>query len=219
MHNAIKFVIATSIAGAATFAAWHATRPAALTSVAVVTQPVAAWTPLSPTSVAWLRVANPPAGAITQPQAMAHFITNAPLAAGTILTLNDNWSVNPNGLHAGEVQWIVPVTESTSGLAGVGQRVDVWDVANGQPILIAQGVRVIGLFTSNGQPILASTPAMAASSTGDSTNNPGSVGLMALAVPAQDMSVLLGLANPAFVVDPNATHFVWRWGGPPSAPR
>lgn len=177
--------------------------PPHLTTVVVTSQAVAAGSPVTQTHT--ITVLNPPATWLTHaPTGMiaTHALTpNQPLTPADLTT-----PAQFIGLKPGEVQWLVPVSGAASGLARPGERVDVWQMPNtgnanttttSASALFARewasGVRVIGIYSSSGQPITA--------------NSSTSIGLVGLAVPRSDIGILSFLANPTLIVDPYTHHF------------
>lgn len=195
-----KVGVAAAVSGAAAAVLWWGTRPAPLQRVALLTAPVSAMAPLPARAIRWVRMAHPPAGALTAPGPWLNLAAGTSLPAGTILTAADLTPPQIQGLGPGEVQWLVTVNSATSGLPTVGERVDVWTVIGAHYAPVAYGVRVIGLYTSSGAPLTAA-----------SGQAPG---LVALAVPERDIGALLAVTAPTLVVDPNQARF--RLAGPPA---
>ena len=197
----LKLGTAALVATAAGTALVLFTRPPRLTSVAVLTETVPAMQAIPPQAVHWTRVASPPPDAVTPNVSWGALVASQALPPGTILTTGDFAAPQANGLHPGEVQWLVPVSAASSGLAAIGQRVDVWNNQGGTFQVVAYGVRVIGLYSSSG------TPLSTASSAGSGP------GMVALAVPSTAMGTLLDVTSPYLVVDPNQAGF--RLAAPP----
>lgn len=174
------------------------TRPPAMTTVAVLTQSVPAMQSIPKLAVHWTKVSSPPPNAITSNMSWGSLVASQSLAPGTVLTTADFSTPQANGLHPGEVQWLVPVSAASSGLPTLGQRVDVWNNNNGSFQAVAYGVRVIGLYSGSGGPVGGS------SSTNPSASGPGMVGL---AIPSVDMGTMLDVKSPYLVVDPNQAGF------------
>lgn len=174
------------------------TRPPQLVSVAVLKASVATMQAVPTADIQWTQVASPPPNAITPGESFAGLVASQTLAPGTILTSGDFTSPQANNLHPGEVQWLVPVSAAASGLPAVGQRVDVWSTVNNQYQMIAMGVRVVGLYTTQGGPISAP------SATNPNTSGPG---MVAMAVPSTALGTLLNVTSPYLVVDPNQPGF------------
>lgn len=174
------------------------TRPPVLSSVPVLTQSVNAMHPVPRSAVRWVAVKTPPPGALSRQAHWQVLVASQHLAPGTILTNTDFTAGQVDGLHPGEVQWLAPVSAAGSGLATIGQRVDVWSDVKGAFQLVATGVRVVGLYSSNGNAISASNNGSGSSS---------STGMVALAVPQKDIGTFLDVSTPYLVVDPNQAHF------------
>lgn len=187
-------------------------KPPPLVPVAVLTHPVSALGAMPASAVRWVRMENPPTGTITHWSGVplaAHSLT-----AGTILTVSDFTSAaQAVGLKHGEVRYVVPIT-AASAVTTIGSRVDVWSLpANGgstttAPQEMAVGVRVIGLYTSQGTPI-GGTPS-SGGLLGGSSNTPQAPAMAALAVPAGELPNLMQ-ANPGQTVllvdDPSQSQF------------
>lgn len=195
IRHGIKVGLAVLAAAGTGGALWTITRPPQMTPVAVLTKAVAPMRPVPVTAVHWMQVVDPPPQAITRHTVFGSWVAGQRLAPGTVLTTRDFTLPQSQGLHAGEVQWLVPVSAATSGLPTLDQRVDVWSKQNGTYHLVASGVRVIGLFTAGGGPINGASSSSAA---------PGLVGL---AVPSAAIGPLLNVPAPALVVDPNQFGF------------
>lgn len=202
----LKLGTATAVAAAAGTALFALTRPPTLTPVAVLTEAVSAMHAIPETAVHWTQVAAPPPNAVTPAMSWGALVAGQALAPGTILTTGDFAAPQANGLRPGEVQWLVPVSAASSGLAAIGQRVDVWDNRTGTYQAVAYGVRVIGLYSGSGTPM---------SSADSSGSGPG---MVALAVPSTAIGTLLDVAAPYLIVDPNQAGFrLAAPMGPPSA--
>lgn len=198
MRYWLKVGAATVVALAAGSGLWVLTRPPALSKVAVVTTTIPAMHTVSPQAVHWVQVVSPPPQSITPNMVWSNLVASQTLAPGTMLTSADFTAPQANGLHSGEVQWLVPVSAAASGLPTVGQRVDVWSNQNGVFHPVASGARVVGLFSSNGGPVGATS----------STNpNPTAPGMVSLAIPSGALGSLLDVASPYLVVDPNQAGF------------
>lgn len=212
----------TAVAAAATLAGgrmWVA--PPALTPVAVLTRPVPALAPITAADVTWRGLADPPPGLLTRSRFRPGWLAARSLPAGTVLTAADVAAAQAVvALRPDEVRWVVSVTPG-SGLVTPGERVDVWTAPGGlngapsaggnpaSPVPLATGVRVVGVYTAQGQPVAANSGgsgSLAAASTGPTT----AVGLVALAVPRPALTALMAV-DPAqtaiLVVDPGATAF------------
>lgn len=183
------------------------TRPPHLSSVPVLTISVNAMQTIPTNAVHWIPVKTVPKGALTSRVNWSGLVASQHLPAGTILTNTDFTTSLANGLHPGEVQWLAPVSAASSGLASVGQRVDVWSDDKGAFHLIAQGVRVIGLYSSSGSMV---------ASTGSGSGSP-TAGMVGLAVPATHVSTFLNVSAPYLIVDPNQTAFHLTGGSTSSA--
>ncbi len=186
----LKLGTAAVAAGAAATALVAWTRPPAMTTVGVLVRTVPAMHGVSRSIVHWTRIQSPPANAITPAMSWGNLVAQHQLAAGTILTTTDFVTPQINALHAGEVQWLVPVSAASSGLPALGQRVDVWADHHSTFRVVAYGVRVIGLYARNGSNVSNAGP-----------------GLVALAVPHRAMKSLLDVPSPYLVVDPNHSSF------------
>ncbi|PSR23099.1 MAG: hypothetical protein C7B43_20365 [Sulfobacillus benefaciens] len=173
------------------------TRPPVFHSVPVLTAAVKAMHPIPHNAVHWIQVKTAPPGALNRRVNWSALVASQSLAPGTILTNADFTAGQINGLHPGEVQWLAPVSAAGSGLATVGQRVDVWSDVKGSFQLVAYGVRVIGLYSSNGSAVAASNSGSGSSSTG----------MVALAVPQTSINTFLNVSTPYLVIDPNQTQF------------
>lgn len=131
-------------------------------------------------------------------------VAKTALAPGTPLLQNDfTTPVAFRGLKPGQAVWTIPVSGVSSGLVQVGDRVQVWSdpqstpqgsqsASTGFAHLWATGVRVIGIYSSSGTPL---------------SNNQTAIGMVSLAVPDQDLSLLMTIANPTLVQDPYQTTF------------
>lgn len=189
---------AAGVAIAAGIALVAFTRPPALTTVGILTQSVPAMHRISKLDVHWTQVASPPSNAITPQMTWGTLVASQSLAPGTVLTSADFSTPQAQGLKPGEVQWLVPVSAASSGLPAVGQRVDVWANNNGTFQAMADGVRVIALYSGNGGPLVS------ASSTDPNASGPG---MVALAVPTSSIATLLDVKSPYLIVDPNQSEF------------
>ena len=187
--------------------------PPPLTVVAVVKTSIPAATPVLSTDLQWVSMVKPPSNAITRANFTPHWDAAQTLLAGQSLVQNDLIAPSQaTGLKPREVQWMVPLSGALSGLPSLGERMDVWsDTAlslnsnNALPLPIqwARGVRVIGLYNSNGQPVGPNAVA-ANGSTAPSTQP---IAIVGLAVPKSALPVLLGVLNLQLVPDPYATAF------------
>lgn len=187
---------------AAVGAAAELVKPPPLTPVAVLTQPIAALDPVTRHDIAWVKMEHPPAGTITawagNPLA-AHTLT-----PGAVLNRADFTSIGQAfGLKPDEVRYVVPI-KLESAIVHVGQRVEVWSVptaAGGSglrtPQELATGVRVIGLYASNGQPV--SAVASAKGGLLSSNQAPALPAMAALAIPESALSPLMA-TNPGQTV-------------------
>lgn len=131
-------------------------------------------------------------------------VAKTALAPGTPL-LQSDWTtpVAFRGLKPGQAVWTIPVSGVSSGLVQVGDRVQVWSdpqstpqgsqsASGGFAHLWATGVRVIGVYSASGSPL---------------SNTQTAIGMVSLAVPDQDLSLLMTIANPTLVQDPYQTTF------------
>lgn len=187
-------------------------KPPPLTPVAVLVHPVSALGSVPVSDITWVRMEHPPKGTITQ-------WTGVPLAAhsltaGTVLTASDfTTAAQAVGLKQGEVRYVVPIT-AASAVTTIGSRVDVWSLpsnggsATAVPQELAVGVRVIGLYTSQGTPV-GGTPS-SGGLLGGSSNTPQAPAMAALAVPGGELPNFMQ-ANPGqtalLVDDPSQSQF------------
>lgn len=189
-------------------------KPPPLTPVAVLNRSVQALAPVTSQDVTWVRMENPPTGTVTA--WAGDPLSASALAVGTVLTQADfSSAAQAVGLKSGEVRYVVGITPA-SAVVLVGQRVDLWSVAsagtqNGTaPQELASGVRVIGLFTSSGTPIGASSASSGGLLGSSSSGAPAVPALAALAVPQYAMSTLMA-ADPSqtmlLIQDPSQTTF------------
>jgi hypothetical protein len=193
-------------------------RPPHLTPVAVLKVPVTAFEPVPAQDVTWVPMAHPPKGTVTVWAGAP--LAAVPLPAGTVLTQADFApAVRATALGPGEARYVVPIT-AASGVIPLGSRVDVWTAPGAgatPPRELAAGVRLIGLYTAQGQPI-GPTPTGGFLGT---TSAPSTPGLAALAVPAAALPALIP-ANPGqtvlLVADPTETHFTLTAVRPAPAP-
>lgn len=194
----MKVGLAAGIAVAAGAVLVGLSRPPVLTSVPVLTQSVNAMHSVPHSAIRWVAVKTPPPGALGRQAHWQVLVASQHLAPGTILTNTDFTAGQVDSLHPGEVQWLAPVSAAGSGLATIGQRVDVWSAVKGAFQLVATGVRVVGLYSSNGN---------AVSTSHSGSGSASSTGMVALAVPQTDMSTFLDISTPYLVVDPNHAQF------------
>lgn len=206
MHvNAQWIKVGLSGAGAvmAVLVATQLVKPPPLTPVAVLNQSVSALAPVTIKAITWVPMEHPPAGTVTA--WAGDPLVSAALTAGTVLTQADfSSAAQAVALKSGEVRYVVAVTPA-SAVVSVGQRVDLWSTGstNGSqngtaPQELAQGVRVIGLFTSSGTPIGVATTASGGLLSGGSSSAAAAPALAALAVPQSAMAALM-------TADPNQT--------------
>ena len=210
----IKIGLSGLGAVAAIAAAAQLVKPPPLTPVAVLAKPVAALQPVTASEITWIPMEHPPTGTVTA--WAGDPLAASALAAGTVLTQADfSSAAQAVALKAGEVRYVVTVTPA-SAVVAVGQRVDLWSVgspagaSNGTaPQELARGVRVIGLFTSNGTPIGTASAASGGLLSGSSSTATVPA-LAALAVPQSAMPALMA-ADPSqtmlLVQDPAQTSF------------
>jgi hypothetical protein len=195
-------------------------KPPPLTPVAVLTRSVPALAPVTRQDITWVRMEHPPTGTVTA--WAGDPLAASALTAGTVLTQADfSSAAQAVGLKSGDVRYVVGITPA-SAVVSVGQRVDLWSVAsagtqNGTaPQELASGVRVIGLFTSSGAPIGASSASSGGLLGGTSSGASTVPALAALAVPECAMSTLMA-ADPSqtvlLVQDPSQTTFGLITGG------
>lgn len=180
--------------------------------VPFVTVPVAVGHRIAAADISWRPVEHPPATALQSPQNPVGQRARHALVVGQALAAQDLGGAAPTALRTNEVMWMAPVASAAaSGLPAIGQRVDVWSgiasSSNGvsAPVLMAAGVRVVGLFTSAGSPV-APTAATSSSAFGSPAGG-GAIGIIGLAVPFRDLATLLATQGLTFVVDPSAHHF------------
>lgn len=155
--------------------------------VLVVTQPVPAGAQVAATDLGTLFVAVVPAGALTNPGAVAGQYAQVPLYPGDTLTASQIGQ--PFGPGTGQVQVVVPVSPAESALANVGQTVAVYgSTTSTDPNHLATvkdlvpRAKVTGIYTSAA---VAITP-----------QAPGTPALVSLAVtPAQAAQLLPYLAG------------------------
>lgn len=187
-------------------------KPPPLTPVAVLAHPVAAMGRVPSKDIRWVRMEHPPTGTITR-------WTGTPLAAhalttGTVLTVSDFTSTaQATGLKPNEVRYVVSIT-AASAVTTVGNRVDLWSLpASGSsgtsgPQELAIGVRVIGLYSSQGMP--AGGSATSGGLLNGSSSTPQAPAMAALAVPADALPSIMS-SNPGqtvlLVTDPSQSQF------------
>jgi len=209
MRRTIQVVAAVIVAVVAALFVHSLAAPPPTVWVPFLTAPVAAGQPVTAADVQWRQVIQPPPRALQAPTNPIGQIAHHNLLAGQALAAGDLGGLSPNGLKPGEVMWMAPVgSPAASGLPQIGQRVDVWAGVGSNsdsvsvPILLAQGVRVIGLYTAAGLPVGA------ASSSGSLVSTtPAGVGIIGLAVPRTDLAPLLAAQGLTFVVDPSTHAF------------
>lgn len=190
-------------------------KPPPLTRVAVLKHAVAALSPVTSQNITWVNMEHPPQGTITA--WTGDPLAAAALAGGTVLTQADfSSAAQAVALKSGEVRYVVTVTPA-SAVVTVGQRVDLWGLAstNGSssgtaPKELAQGVRVIGLYTSAGTPIGATNTGGGGFLSGGSSSTPQAPALAALAIPSAALSAMMA-ADPSqtmlLVQDPSQSKF------------
>jgi len=223
----IKVGVAGLAAAAAVAGARALTAPPPLTPVAVVQKPVAALAPITAADLRWVPMEHPPAGVITEALWHGDPLAAQALPAGTVLTAVDlTTAAQAVGLKPGEVQYVVTITPA-SAVIRVGQRVDLWTLPGGAssngtntagaPTELAVGVRVIGLYTQNAQPVGAASAGGGLLSPPTTSGTPA---LAALAVPAYAVPQLMA-ENPSQTVllvhDPTMTRFALVSSAPPPA--
>lgn len=181
--------------------------PPPLTSVAVLKHSLALGAPITAQNVSWIKMVKPPADSITQTAALQNMVAAHTLLAGTSLVSEDLTApLHITGLKPGEVEWLVTLSGSNSGVPFLGERVDVWDnPGTGTATVMARGVRVMALYTGNGTPIGPGNPGANGTTQPNSTN----AGIVGLAVPYPVLSTLLPLVKPQLVPDPNVDTFTW----------
>jgi hypothetical protein len=222
--------IALAVAFGATVTVSHLATPPATETVAFLTASVPQGDTIPASAVTWQPVVTPPTGALTWPERpLGPVVATVPLYAGQALTPADFTPASQAGLRPGEVAWLVPVSSAAaSGLPNPGQRVDLWGAfgsgsASGSspaapPVLIATGVRVLGLYTSQGVPIslvgalapaaAPGTSGLSGQTTAESLSSSGaSIGIVELAIPRADLGSLMAASNFSLVVDPGTSHF------------
>jgi hypothetical protein len=77
--------------------------------------------------------------------------------------------------------------------------------SSASPVLVAEGVRIIGMYNSAGTTV-SPTP-------GDAATAPNS---LSLAIPQADLQTFLGLSTPTVEPDSTVAHFTLDEGGTPS---
>lgn len=199
MYRRFWIKLATSVvaAGGAMTALVGLSRPPALHEVAIVTHRVVAMHTIPSSAIHWTAVSSPPAHAVRSSAALVGLVAQQNLAPGTVLLTGDFTAPQRNHLRPGEVQWLVKVSAAASGLPAAGQRVDVWTTTGGAYRQVAGGVRVVGLYTSGGQPVGSSA----------NTNTGSGPGMVALAVPYAATGTLLNVSSPTLVIDPGMHQF------------
>ncbi|WP_053958136.1 SAF domain-containing protein [Sulfobacillus thermosulfidooxidans] len=158
--------------------------------------------PLTAQDVTGIKTLNPWPNALSS--IPTGWVAKRSLAPGTPLLRTDfTTMVAFRGLKPGQAMWTIPVSGVSSGLVQVGDRVQVWSdpqstpqgsqsASTGFAHLWATGVRVMGIYSSSGTPL---------------SNNQTAIGMVSLAVPDRDLSLLMTIANPTLVQDPYQTHF------------
>lgn len=181
--------------------------PPPLTPVAVLKHSLALGAPITVHNITWIKMVKPPVGSITQATAFQNMVASHALVAGTSLVRQDLTApMHITGLKPGEVEWLVALSGSNSGVPFLGERVDVWDnPGTGTATVMARGVRVMALYTGNGTPIGPGSPGANGTTQPNSTN----AGIVGLAVPYPVLSSLLPLTKPQLVPDPNVQTFTW----------
>ncbi|MCY0885326.1 MAG: SAF domain-containing protein [Firmicutes bacterium] len=177
------------------------TIPPARHTVLVLKAPVSAGEPVSPADVTTLTTLSAWPGALTT--VPTGQVARQALPADTPLLAAD-WTPAAafHGLKPGEALWTVAVTPTSGALVQLGQRVEVWSTGPAGPRLWALGVRVVGLYSSSGTPL--TTPGSSSLVGGGSSS---AAGLVALAVPANDLPEFLALTNPLLVTATDQPHF------------
>lgn len=195
-------VTATGAAAVGVIAAgrWALTPPP-LTQVAVLKNSVSALGVVTSKNLQWVAMEHPPANVMTHASWPGDPVAAQHLVAGSVLTRQDlTTAAQATGLRSGEVQWVVPISPASASVTP-GERVDLWDAppasssssstsSSGTPTQMAQGVRVLRLYTSQGTPI-ASTSSSSGGVLGGSSTSSAAPGFVALAIPHNALGVLL----------------------------
>lgn len=203
----LKLVITFLVGIVVLFASHQVMLPPNLIPVAVLTASVPAQTAIPATDIQWVATDHPPSSVLTQSQSnlLATLVPNQALPAGASIPIA---TLVPPGtattLNAGEIPWSVTVSGAAATYFSLGSRVSVWAPlgSSASPVLIAEGVRVIGMYNSAGTTV-SPTP-------GDLATAPST---LSLAVPQADLQTFLGLTSPTVEPDSNAPHFVLNEGG------
>lgn len=132
-----------------------------LVPVVSVTATVPEGSVVSPTDLGTLYVTDPPPTAIRTPASAIGLYAETTLEPGQILVQSDlGRSFGPG---KGKVEVTIPVTPAESDLASVGDVVDLVGYlppttpnSRSAVLPLAQGVKVIGVFTSSGAPVTSS---------------------------------------------------------------
>lgn len=208
MRRLIQIVVAVLVAIGAGLFVHSLAAPPPTVWVPFVAAPVAAGRRLTAADISWRQVVSPPPTAYQGPTSPVGQVARDALVPGQALSVGDLGGIAATALRPGEVMWMAPVgSAAASGLPAIGDRVDVWaGIATSSsgvsvPELLARGVRVVGLFTSAGVPVVTGT------ASGSSLTGTAAIGILGLAVPSHDLAPLLAAQGLTFVVDPSATHF------------
>lgn len=207
MRRILQIVVALLIAIGAGLFVHSLADPPPTVWVPFVAAPVPAGQRLTAADISWRQVVNPPATAYRGPTSPVGQVARHALVPGQAVSVGDLGGLAATALRPGEVLWMAPVSSAAaSGLPVIGARVEVWagiaTSSNGVsvPQLLARGVRVVGLYTAAGAPIVGAA-------SGSPLTGTTSIGILGLAVPSRDLAPLLAGQGLTFVVDPSATHF------------
>ncbi|MCY0886829.1 MAG: hypothetical protein OWV35_13315 [Firmicutes bacterium] len=160
--------LAAALAGGGVL--WSRTHPPATVVIAQAARPVPAGARLTRADVRpWRVLAPAPPGALTPAQVHGQrvavaLVRGAPVMAGDL-------GGHVQGLKAGEVRLVLPVSPAQSALVHAGSRVEILGLQgsyNGPHTtsVLATDVRVIGVYQSNGAPLPAN-PSTAGSAASD----------------------------------------------------
>jgi len=206
----LKIVITLLVGVIVLFASHQVMLPPNLVPVAILTATVPAQTAIPASDIQWVNTDNPPSSVLTQSQSdlLATLVPNQALPAGASIPIA---SLVPPGtattLSPGEIPWSVTVSGAAATYFTLGGRVSIWAPlgSSASPVLVAEGVRIIGMYNSAGTTV-SPTP-------GDAATAPNS---LSLAIPQADLQTFLGLSTPTVEPDSTVAHFTLDEGGTPN---
>ena len=214
MRRYLQIAVALVVAVAAALFVHSLASPPPMVFVPFVAAPVAVGHRIVATDISWREVVNPPPGALQAPSDPVGQRARYALWPGQAVSAQDLGGSSPTALKPGEVMWMAPVgSAAASGLPAIGQRVDVWSGVSttsgnvSAPVLLAAGVRVVGLFSPAGIPLTSATANPSGGNLVSTNTTTAAIGILGLAVPFRDMATLLAGQGLTFVVDPFVHQF------------